>query len=84
MTPEHENPRLVLYSRADCALCDEMAAALAAWLIEHPLTAEVRDVDVDPEAQARYGLLTPILLLDGREVCRGRLDPQRLDGLLAT
>jgi hypothetical protein len=44
----------------------------------------VRDVDDDPEAQARYGMLIPILLLDGREVCRGRLDRQRLDGLLAT
>jgi hypothetical protein len=82
MTDAADKPRLVLYSRPGCGLCDEMAEALAEWLVGRPWSAEVRDVDDDPQMQARYGLLIPILLLDGREVCRGRLDTGVLDGLL--
>jgi len=76
--------RLVLYSRPGCLLCDEMAEALAEWLVGRPWSAEVVDVDGDPEAQARYGLLIPVLLLDGREVCRGRLDEGLLGELLTS
>ena len=82
MTAKTGQPRLVLYSRPGCVLCDEMAEALAQWLVHRPLSAEVRDVDDDPDAQARYGLLIPVLLLDGREVCRGRLDTELLGEML--
>jgi hypothetical protein len=82
MKAEGDKLRLVLYSRPGCVLCDEMAEALAEWLVGRPYSAEVRDIDDDPAAQARYGLLIPVLVLDGRELCRGRLDPDLLDGLL--
>jgi hypothetical protein len=84
MTDASGKPRLVLYSRPGCLLCDEMAEALAEWLVGRSCSAEVRDIDDDPEAQARYGLRIPVLLLDGREVCRGRLDTGVLDQLLTS
>jgi hypothetical protein len=84
MTVEAGKPRLVLYSRPGCVLCDEMAEALAQWLVHRPYSAEIRDVDDDPGAQARYGLRIPVLLLDGREVCRGRLDTGLLGELLTS
>jgi hypothetical protein len=62
--------RFVVYSRADCALCDEFVAELAGL----PLRFEVRDVDEDPVARRRYGLKVPVLTCDGSVVCHGRLD----------
>jgi hypothetical protein len=82
MMADGRAPRLVLYSRAGCVLCDEMAEALAEWLVGRPYSAEVRDIDDDPADQARYGLLIPVLVLDGKEVCRGRLDHELLGRLL--
>ena len=37
------------------------------------------DVDADPELEARWGNLVPVLLLNGRELCHYRLDPRALD-----
>ena len=84
MTPGRESPRLVLYSRAGCALCDEMAAELAALLVDRPHAVELRDVDDDPAAQARFGLMVPVLLVDGQPVCSGRLDADLVEELLAS
>lgn len=72
---------LVLYTRADCQLCDEMAADLGAWLEGSGIAVEVVDVDADPATSARFGLMVPVLTLDGRPVCNGRFDPDVLDGL---
>jgi hypothetical protein len=84
MTAGRESPRLVLYSRAGCALCDEMAEELAAWLTDRQYSAEVRDVDDDPAAQARFGLMIPVLLVDGQPACRGRFDADLVEELLTS
>jgi hypothetical protein len=62
--------RFLVFSRADCALCDEFIAELSAL----PLRFEVRDVDEDPLARRRFGLKVPVLTCDGSVVCHGRLD----------
>ena len=64
---------LVLYTRADCGLCDEMKAEIArAGLGQR---AELREVDVagDPELEARYGRSLPVLTIGGRLAFKGRL-----------
>jgi hypothetical protein len=40
------------------------------------------DADADPDLKRRYGLHVPVLLLDGVEVCRHRLDAAELRRLL--
>ena len=74
--------RLSVYSRADCALCEELLAELLPWAQHRALTVEVRDVDADAQARRRYGLRIPVLLLDGEPVCHGRLDLAELERLL--
>jgi len=72
-------PALQLLSRAGCDLCDEMHAeleALAEELELPPLT--VVDVDSDPALQRRFGLKIPVLLLEGKMVCFGKLDEEQL------
>jgi predicted thioredoxin/glutaredoxin len=77
-----ERPRLVVWSRAGCGLCDELLEELGPWLAARGLDAEVRDVDEDPEAKRRFGLKVPVLTLDGEIACHGRLDAEELDRLL--
>jgi hypothetical protein len=62
--------RLLVYSRADCALCDEFIAGLS----DLALPFEVRDVDEDPVARRRFGHKIPVLTCGGSVVCHGRLD----------
>jgi flavoprotein len=78
-SPQH----FVLYSRQGCGLCEEMLSELAAIPEAAILGVEVRDVDVDPAARARYGHKIPVLLLAGELVCHGHLDLEELHKALA-
>ena len=75
-------PRLVLYTREDCGLCEEMLAELVGLIGTRDLPLVVLDVDADEVARARYGLKVPVLLVDGSPICSGRLDPELLEDLL--
>lgn len=78
-----ERLRLTLYGRAWCHLCDEMRAALEPLLVEFGARLEVIDIDADPQLAARYDELVPVLLSDGVELSRYRLDAARVRALLA-
>jgi glutaredoxin len=70
--------RIVLYSRQGCHLCDDAAAALTRL----GLTFEVVDVDADPELKTRYNECVPVIVIDGKERFRGRVDERLLRRLL--
>jgi hypothetical protein len=73
--------RLVLYSRADCRLCDDMLAMLRSRLgAEFPIT--IIDVDGDPVLRAHYGEHVPVLVAGETELCRHRLDAAKLAAYL--
>jgi hypothetical protein len=73
--------RLTLLIRAYCHLCDDMRTALAAHAADVPV--QEIDIDADPALESRWGMLVPVLLADGREVCHYRLDTRALDAALA-
>ena len=75
-------PQLLVYSRAYCHLCDDMVAALTALQPRYGFSLTVIDVDADPELEARYDLLVPVLILEGIEVCHYVLDQARLEAAL--
>ena len=71
-------PRLTLYHRAGCHLCEEMLEGLAPW--SEQLRLRLVDVDSGRETQQRYGQLVPVLAgPDGVEICRYFLDGERLE-----
>ena len=76
-------PGLTLLTRVGCGLCDELHAELAQLAATRQLP-ELRVLDVDSAAdlQRRYGHHIPVLLLEGVEVCRHRLDLAELLRLL--
>jgi hypothetical protein len=75
-------PRLAVYTREGCTLCEEMIVELGTWVEGRGLVVEVLDVDADPAARARYGLKVPVLTVDGEPVCSGHFDPEALEDRL--
>lgn len=71
-------PEIVLYSRDGCHLCDEARSALA----RHGFEFAVVDVDADPELKKRYNDCVPVVVIDGQERFRGRVDELLLRRLL--
>jgi predicted thioredoxin/glutaredoxin len=74
---------LIMWSRPGCELCEHMLQALGAAFPGEAARLEIRDVDADPVAHARWGLKIPVLLLDGELVCYGHLDGDELRRALA-
>lgn len=67
-------PVVVVWSREECPLCDELLAELWPLLEVRGLRPEVRDVDSDAVALRRYGWKVPVVEVDGEAVCHGHLD----------
>ena len=69
---------VILYTRRGCHLCDVARDVLAA----HGLEPELVDIDRDDELRRRYTDCVPVVLIDGRERFRGRVDPVLLRRIL--
>lgn len=67
-------PSLLLYTRADCELCDETRAILGALLAERTRAGsaapaiEERDIESRPEWQRAYFATIPVVEIGGRRV----------------
>ena len=72
-------PKVVLYTRQGCHLCQVAATMLA----RYGLAYESVDVDQDAELRARYDQCVPVVEIDGRERFRGRIDELLLRRLLS-
>ncbi len=66
-------PRLVVYSRPGCHLCEVLVEELLPLLRERA-TLEVRDIDTRADWRDRYGLEIPVVELDGERLCHFSLD----------
>ncbi len=73
-----EPPTLTLYERADCHLCAEMRAELAAWSAATGVEVRCVDVDADPALAAAYGERVPVLTEGAHEICHYFLDVEAL------
>lgn len=72
-------PRLRLYSRRYCHLCDDMLGQLETLRAELPFDVEVIDVDGDPDLVERYDVLVPMLVTaTGEELCHYHLDAEKV------
>ncbi len=71
-------PSVIVYTRRGCHLCEEALDLLR----RHGLAPELVDIDTDPELRARYNHCVPVVVIDGRERFRGRVDERLLVRLL--
>ena len=69
---------LTLLGKPDCHLCHVMAEVTRRVLGSLQAELVKQDVRDDPELNRRYARDIPVLLLDGREVARHRVDEAEL------
>jgi glutaredoxin len=77
-TSANDPPPVVLYTREGCHLCDEARAMLES----HGLEVTAVDIDADPELCSRYTDCVPVVVIDGKERFRGRVNEVLLRRLL--
>ena len=73
-------PTVLLYTRSGCHLCDEAEAVL----IRHGLTPRMVDIDAEADLRQRYTNCVPVVVIDGKERFRGRVNEALLQRLLAS
>ncbi|GAB3816558.1 glutaredoxin family protein [Kribbella italica] len=77
-------PRVTLYGKPGCHLCEDAQAIVAAVCAELGVGWTEIDITTDPELFREYGEQIPVTLVDGRQHDFWRVDPVRLKRALTT
>jgi glutaredoxin len=64
-------PTITLYTRNGCPLCDKAKAAIVELQDDWNFILEEIDIEQDDELHERYGLMIPVVHIDGEEVAYG-------------
>ncbi|MBS4213256.1 MULTISPECIES: glutaredoxin family protein [Neobacillus] len=62
---------ITLYTRNGCPLCDKAKAALLELKEEYDFSLDEIDIEQDDELHERYGLMIPVVHIDGEEAAYG-------------
>jgi len=76
-------PRVTVYSRPGCHLCELAEEVVAAVCAEVGERYEVVMIDEDPQLAERFTDEVPVTFVDGRQHDFWRVDPQRLRAALS-
>ena len=71
-------PRVTLYGRVGCHLCDEAREVVARVCADLGESFVEVDVDSDPDLEDRFGEEVPVTFVDGRQHDFWRVDETRL------
>jgi glutaredoxin len=74
-----ESIRIEIYSRPGCHLCDEAKAVIEPFSSRFPLKLTVTNVDSSAELRAAYGTEIPVVMINGVEAFRHRVDARALE-----
>jgi len=67
-------PRVTLYTRAGCCLCDDAKSVLAEARRRADFDCEEVDIDHDPELRRRYNEEVPVIAINGVKAFKYRVD----------
>jgi len=71
-------PRVMLYTKPGCHLCEDMRDLLHAVLRGTGTAVSERNIALDLDDYERYKHDIPVLMIDGREVARHRMSETAL------
>lgn len=69
---------VLVYTRRGCHLCDQVLHSLRVLGREFPLQTETRDIDTDPDLAQRFDQCVPVVFINGKKRCWGRIEPSLL------
>jgi glutaredoxin len=72
-------PKLTLYSRKDCCLCEEMKTVLREVAANIQIEIDEIDVDTSPELREKFSDEVPVLFIDGRKAFKYRVTANELE-----
>ena len=76
-------PRLTLYYREGCHLCETMLQALGGLQSHLGFELQLVDIDRDPQLVQRYDEWVPVLCYGEQEICHYHLDETALRGAVS-
>jgi len=74
---------MVMITRDDCPLCDEMKEVIQKTQTAHPFVLIQLPVTTTPELMSAYETRFPYLFVSGHSFAKGQVDPQKLSLRLA-
>jgi glutaredoxin len=77
-----DQPRVTLYSRLDCHLCDDARAVIERVCAETGTSYVEIDIDADPALRERFTDEVPVTFVDGRQHDFWRVSEDRLRAAL--
>jgi orotidine-5'-phosphate decarboxylase len=79
----HRVPRLTLYSRPGCHLCEEMKTVVSRARTKMRFVLDEIDISGDAGLERSYGTEIPVLLVDGKRAAKYRITEEELIRKLA-
>ena len=70
--------RLLLYSRADCCLCEEMKIVIRRVAESTPVELDEIEIDCSADLKQKYGEEVPVLFINGRKAFKYRVSAKQL------
>lgn len=67
-------PHITLYTRKSCPLCDKAKIAILELKEEWDFTLKEIDIESSDELTEEYGLMIPVVHIDGEEVAFGSIN----------
>ncbi len=74
---------VTLYTKPGCLLCAEAEHKLRALQLEIAFELILCDITQDPQLMAQYQYDIPVVMCEGSELCRHRVDVERVRRALA-
>jgi len=75
--------QLLLYSRTECCLCEEMKKVILRVAKKMPLVLQEIDVDSSAQLVEEYGNEVPVLFINGRKAFKYRVTQKELEKKLS-
>jgi glutaredoxin len=73
-----QNPRITLYTRKNCCLCDDAKRAIQAARKKTAFEVEEIDIDGDPLLKQRYNDEVPVVAINGNKAFKYRVNADEL------
>ena len=87
VTDNGHSPRVDVFVRHDCGLCEQLVSELKAYFDqrpgEQPVGFSIREIEDRSDWLRHYTDHVPVVVVDGEEVCHYFLDIDALEDALA-